>query len=97
MPTRSRFTGLKLEESDRARLKQMETSGARMSVRTWRRVRTLLLLDLGYTVTARPRRWARTVERRRGSASAYLSGGLEQALGDDPRPVHPDLETTSRP
>ncbi len=30
----------------------METGGARMSVRTWRRVRPLLLLDLGYTVTA---------------------------------------------
>jgi len=42
MPTRSRFAGLKLEEGDRARLKQMETGGARMSVRTWRRVRTLL-------------------------------------------------------
>jgi hypothetical protein len=52
MPTRSRFAGLKLDEGDRARLKQMETGGARMSVRTWRRVRTLLLLDLGYTVTA---------------------------------------------
>src|SRR5712664_3436325 len=52
MPTRLRFTGLKLDESDRVRLKQMETGGARMSVRTWRRVRTLLLLDLGYTVTA---------------------------------------------
>src|SRR5438105_1834492 len=51
MPTRSRFAGLKLDEGDRARLKQMETGGARMSVRTWRRVRMLLLLDLGYTVT----------------------------------------------
>src|SRR5437868_8024917 len=41
MPTRARFTGLKLDESDRVRLKQMETGGARLSVRTWRRVRTL--------------------------------------------------------
>src|SRR3954468_5213480 len=52
MPTRSRFEGLKLDGQDCARLKNMETSGARMSVRTWRRVRTLLLLDRGYTVTA---------------------------------------------
>src|SRR2546428_9559085 len=91
MPTRSRFAGLKLDEGDRARLKQMETGGARMSVRTWRRVRTLLLLDLGYTVTATAeglgiyRRETARVGKR------YLAGGLGHALGGDSRPQAPPV------
>ena len=79
MPTRSRFEGLKLDEGDRVRLnKQMETGGARMSVRTWRRVRTLLLLDLGYTVTATAE--AQGTYRRETAriGKRYLAGGLEQ-------------------
>ena len=91
MPTRSRFEGLKLDEGDRVRLKQMETGGARMSVRTWRRVRTLLLLDLGYTVTATAE--AQGTYRRETAriGKRYLAGGLEHALGDDPRPKPPPL------
>jgi len=86
MPTRSRFAGLKLEEGDRARLKQMETGGARMSVRTWRRVRTLLLLDLGYTVTATAEALGTYRRETARIGKRYLAGGLEHALGDDPRP-----------
>ena len=91
MPTRARFTGLKLEESDRVRLKQMETGGARMSVRTWRRVRTLLLLDRGYTVTATAEALGRYRRETARIGKRYLTGGIEHALGDDPRPKPPPM------
>jgi len=97
MPTRSRFAGLKLEEGDRARLKQMETGGARMSVRTWRRVRTLLLLDLGYTVTATAEALGTYRRETARIGKRYLAGGLEHALGDDPRPKPaPMLDSTQQ-
>ena len=91
MPTRARFTGLKLDESDRVRLKQMETGGARMSVRTWRRVRTLLLLDRGYTVTATAEALGRYRRETARIGKRYLTGGIEHALGDDPRPKPPPM------
>jgi hypothetical protein len=95
MPTRSRCAGLKLDEGDRARLKQMETGGARMSVRTWRRVRTLLLLDLGYTVTATAEALGTYRRETERIGKRYLAGGLEHALGDDPRPKPaPMLDST---
>src|SRR3954466_7966984 len=86
MPTRSRFEGLKLDLQDRTRLKQMETGGARMSVRTWRRVRTLVLLDLGYTVTAAAEALGTYRRETARVGKRYLAGGLEHALADDPRP-----------
>src|SRR5438270_12302451 len=86
MPTRSRFAGLKLDEGDRARLKQMETGGARMSVRTWRRVRTLLLLDLGYSVTATAEALGTYRRETARIGKRYPAGGLEDRLGDDPGP-----------
>ena len=91
MPTRLRFTGLKLGESDRVRLKQMETGGARMSVRTWRRVRTLLLLDLGYTVTATAEALGTYRRETARIGKRYLTGGIGHALGDDPRPKPPPM------
>ena len=97
MPTRSRFAGLKLDEGDRARLKQMETGGARMSVRTWRRVRTLLLLDLGYRVTATAEALGTYRRETARIGKRYLAGGLEHALGDDPRPKPaPLLDSTQQ-
>src|SRR3954462_15269300 len=86
MPIRSRFEGLKLDGQDRARLKKMETGGARMSVRTWRRVRTLLLLDLGYTVTAAAEALGTYRRETARIGKRYLAGGLVHALSDDPRP-----------
>jgi len=67
-----------------------------MSVRTWRRVRTLLLLDLGYTVaTAEGLGTYRRETARIGKR--YLAGGLEHALGDDPRPKPaPLLDSTQQ-
>jgi hypothetical protein len=52
MATAMRFTGLRLSDEDRAALKRMQTGRTRMSARSWRRVRILLLLDRGFTVTA---------------------------------------------
>src|SRR3954451_1182626 len=91
MPTRPRFEGLKLDGQDRARLKKMETGGARMSVRTWRRVRTLLLLDLGYPGTAVAGARGPYRRERARIGKRYLAGGLEHALSDDPRPKPPPL------
>ena len=86
MPTRPRFEGLKLDAQDRSRLKKMETAGARMSVRMWRRVRTLLLLDLGYTVTAAAEALGTYRRETARIGKRYLAGGLDHALSDDPRP-----------
>src|SRR4051794_27771119 len=52
MPTATRFTGLRLSGEDRTALKEMLTGRTQMSARAWRRVRTLLLLDRGHSVTA---------------------------------------------
>ena len=91
MPTQTRFEGLRLEAQDRARLKEMERGGAQMSVRTWRRVRTLLLLDLGYTVTATAEALGTYRRETARIGKRYLAGGLEHALSDDPRPKPPPL------
>jgi hypothetical protein len=97
MPTRSRFAGLKLDEGDRARLKQMETGGAHMSMRTWRRVRTLLLLDVCYTVTATAEALGTYRRETARIGKRYLAGGLGHALGDDPLPrPAPMLDSTQQ-
>jgi hypothetical protein len=97
MPTRARFTGLKLTDVDRGRLKKMLTGRTSMSARAWRRVRTLLPLDRGYTVTAAAeavgsyRRETARIRKR------YLARGLEHAMGDDPRPKPlPLLDSTQQ-
>jgi len=57
----------------------METGGARMSVRTWRRMRTLLLLDLGYTVTATAEALGTYRRETARIGKRYLAGGLSTA------------------
>lgn len=86
MPNQSRFTGLKLTEEDRAQLRRRHAGGERMTARSWRRIRVLLLLDEGNSVRgtansvgAYPREVSRVGKR-------YLEAGLEHALSDDPRP-----------
>ena len=86
MPTKPRFAGLRLHDEDRARLKKLQAGGAQMSVRSWRRVRTLLLLDLGYTVSATAEALGTYRRETARVGKPYLAGGLEHALGDDPRP-----------
>src|ERR1700682_6497286 len=94
MPSK-RFVGLQLSKKDRKRLQQMQRGGATMSVRSWRRIRTLLLLDEGLTVTATAQA-AGTYRRETARVGKrYLSGGLEHALSDDPRPKPaPMLDST---
>jgi hypothetical protein len=86
MPTKPRFAGLRLDDEDRARLKKLQAGGTQMSVRSWRRVRTLLLLDLGYTVSATAEAVGTYRRETARVGKRYLAGGLEHALGDDPRP-----------
>src|SRR5260370_16407919 len=86
MPTTARFVGLKLAEDDRARLKRMLTGRTSMSARAWRRVRTLLLLDRGYTVTAAAEAVGGYRRETARIGKRYLARGLEHALSDDPRP-----------
>lgn len=81
-----RFTGLKLSDDDRSELRRRQTGGERLSGRTWRRIRVLLLLDEGTSVRATakavgcfPREASRVGKR-------YLARGLVAALTEDPRP-----------
>jgi hypothetical protein len=83
MPTKSRFAGLRLDDEDRARLKKLQAGGTQMSVRWWRRLRTLLLLDLGYTVSATAEAVGTYRRETARVGKRYLAGGLEH---DDPRP-----------
>lgn len=86
-----RFAGLTLSAVDRRALQRMQSGGNRLAARTWRRVRTLLLLDEGYSATATAaavggyKREALRVGKR------YLAGGLEHALVDDERPKQPRM------
>ena len=90
-----RFGGLKLSKKDRAELKARKGKGKTMSVRTWRRVRVLELLDQGLSVRATakavgtfPREVSRVGKR-------YLTRGLHAALTDDPRgKPEPRLDST---
>ena len=86
MPTTARFAGLELTEDDRARLKKMLTGRTSMSARAWRRVRTLLLLDRGYTVTAAAEAAGSYRRETARIGKRYLARGLAYALSDDPRP-----------
>jgi putative transposase len=84
--TTTRFKGLKLTTDDRAELQRMRRGRTPLTARVWRRIQVLLLLDRGETVRATaaavggyPREISRVGKR-------YLRGGLQQGLGEDPRP-----------
>jgi len=92
-----RFGGLKLTDADRQELRRRHAGGEEMSARTWRRIRVLLLLDGGWTVSAAAeavggfRREVARVGKR------YLAGGLSMALSDDARPKpSPLLDSSQR-
>ena len=60
-------------------------------------VRTLLLLDLGYAVTATAKALGTYRRETARIGKRYLAGGLEHALGDDPRPKPaPMLDSTQQ-
>jgi hypothetical protein len=87
MATATRFTGLQLSAQDRAALKKMLTGRTQMSARAWRRVRTLLLLDRGHSVTATAEAVGSFRRETARVGKRYLARGLEHALSDDPRPI----------
>lgn len=91
MASTPRFSGLKLKAAERRVLQSMSDGRARESARTWRRIRTLLLLDGGNSIRATalavggyPREVSRVAKR-------YLDGGVEKALIDDDRPKPPRI------
>jgi hypothetical protein len=80
-----RFTGLKLSSKDRQEVRRRQSKG-KMTARQWRRIQVLLMLDRGMSARATgvalgtyPREVSRVGKR-------YLDGGLELALGEEPRP-----------
>src|SRR5689334_17184281 len=86
MTPSERFKGLKLTDDDRKALEQRQAGGERMNARTWRRIRTLFLLDEGLSVRAAAKAvggYPREVSR---VGKRYLRGGLKAALTDEPRP-----------
>lgn len=81
-----RFTRLKLSGADVRALRAMQAKGKKLTARDWRRIRTLLLLHEGMTVTETARAvggYKREVSR---VGKRYLARGLQAALSDDPRP-----------
>lgn len=86
MKPSKRFTGLRLSDVDRQNLRQRSAGGKLLTARAWRRIRTLLLLDQGFSVTATATAvggYRREVSR---VGKRYLAGGLAMALTDEPRP-----------
>ena len=65
--------------------------------RAWRRVRTLFLLDRGYTVTAAAEAVGSYRRETARIGKRYLASGLEHAMSDDPRPKPlPLLDSTQQ-
>ena len=81
-----RFTGMKLSDADARELHAMQARGRKLTARMWRRIRTLMLLNEGWSATAVGKAlggYKREVVR---VGRRYLEGGLKTALSDDPRP-----------
>lgn len=92
-----RFAGLSLTKADRTELLKMQRSRKPQTPRRWRRIRSLLLLDRGYSIRAAAAAiggYQREVSRL---GKRYLEGGLTKALSDDPRPKpSPMLDSTQQ-
>src|ERR1043165_8304733 len=82
---------LRLSAEDRKRLKAMTAGGARMTERKWRRIRALLLLAKGASARATARAVGTHPREARRVGHRYREGGLDAALGEDPRPPPPRL------
>src|SRR5436305_3806413 len=82
---------LELAAKDRRQLKAMMTGGAQMTSRRWRRIRTLLLLADGLSARATAEAVGTHPREARRVGHRYRAGGLEAALGEDPRPPPPEL------
>lgn len=92
-----RFKGLKLQPDDRVELLRMQKGRASLSSRKWRRIRILLLLDEGKTITATAESVGAYHRETSRVAKRYLTAGLDKALADDARPKPaPMLDSTQQ-
>ena len=82
---------LKLTAKDRRQLKALMGGGVEMTSRRWRRIRTLLLLAGGMSAQAAAEAVGTHPREARRVGHRYRAGGLEAALGEDPRPPPPKL------
>jgi homeodomain-containing protein len=83
---RRRFPGVRLTVADRRALQEKTKGRARLSGRTWRRIRILDLLDRGWNLTDTAGAVGGYLREVRRVGSRYLERGLEAALTDEPRP-----------
>ena len=92
-----RFADLKLTAEDRTELLKVQRSRKPQTPRRWRRIRSVLLFDRGYSVRAAAMAiggYHREVSRL---GKRYLQGGLLKALSDEPRPKpSPMLDSTQQ-
>jgi len=80
------FPGLKLSAEDRRALDAKVAGRSRLSVRVWRRIQILKLLDKGWNLTATGEALDTYAREVRRVGWRYLDSGLEAALTDDERP-----------
>jgi Homeodomain-like domain len=80
------FPGLKLSAEDKRALEAKVAGRSRLSVRVWRRVQILKLLDKGWNLTATGEALDTYAREVRRVGWRYLDAGLEAALTDDERP-----------
>ena len=83
------FPGLKLSAGDKVTLEAKVAGRSRLSVRVWRRIQILKLLDEGWNLTATGEALDTYAREVRRVGWRYLDAGLEAALTDDERPKPP--------
>ena len=83
---REQFPGLSLSTGDRRALKAKSKGRQRNSLRQWRRIRILELLDRGWNLKDTAGAVGTYPREVRRVGWRYLEQGLEAALTDDPRP-----------
>jgi hypothetical protein len=84
-----RFPGLSLTEGERRALAAMKAGRKRLSIRRWRRIRILELLDKGWTMQDAADAAGTYPREVRRIGRRYLQRGMEAALTEDPRPKPP--------
>lgn len=84
MEAPKRFAGLKLSQKDRTALAAMQRKG-KLSARTWRRIRILVLLDEGLSVRAAAKAAGTFPRETSRVGKRYVARGLQAALTDEPR------------
>jgi len=80
------FPGLRLRPEDKRALEAKVAGRKRLSVRVWRRIQILKLLDKGWNLTATGEALDTHAREVRRVGWRYVDAGLEAALTDDERP-----------